>query len=260
MPYMDTAFTSSTLLVITCEHGGNKVPAPYSDLFRDNRALLESHRGYDIGALIMAKAMASHFGVPLMTSLVSRLVVDLNRSIGHKDLHGHTVRSLPVKVRNEIIERYHQPYWTDATHLVERGITRHGKVVHVSCHSFTNTLNGITRKADIGLLYDPARLEEKALCAHWKSALEAANPKLVVRRNFPYEGRHDGLTSALRKKFPPDTYLGIELEMNQKYLRRPAIQWTDLRTLVINSLNAALSHHIRTIGSEMDQHTAGASV
>ena len=45
--------------LITCEHGGNRIPAPYRRLFRGQRALLDSHRGYDPGALVMAKALAS---------------------------------------------------------------------------------------------------------------------------------------------------------------------------------------------------------
>jgi len=33
--------------IITCEHGSNRIPAPYRRLFRGQAALLDSHRGYD---------------------------------------------------------------------------------------------------------------------------------------------------------------------------------------------------------------------
>ena len=36
---------ASAGLVITCEHGGNRIPAPYRDLFHAHQALLDSHRG-----------------------------------------------------------------------------------------------------------------------------------------------------------------------------------------------------------------------
>jgi N-formylglutamate amidohydrolase len=72
--------------LITCEHGGNRIPAPYRRLFRGRRALLDSHRGYDPGALAMARAMARAFRAPLVTSTISRLLIDLNRSIGHPHL------------------------------------------------------------------------------------------------------------------------------------------------------------------------------
>src|SRR6478609_3398827 len=50
--------------IITCEHGGNRIPAPYRRLFREQRALLDSHRGYDPGSLVMAKALARAFAAP----------------------------------------------------------------------------------------------------------------------------------------------------------------------------------------------------
>lgn len=231
----------ATDLLVTCEHGGNQVPLPYRHLFRGLGALLASHRGYDPGALLMAKALAGNMGASLLTSKVSRLLVDLNRSVGHRNLHMESLRALPASVRQEIIDRHYQPYRAEAENLVARGIARRGKVVHISCHSFTNNLNGVVRNADIGLLYDPARGGEARFSANWKSALKAATPCLSVRRNFPYEGRYDGLTTTLRKLFPCDVYLGIELEMNQKHLLLPAAQWKNLRTSVINSLRTVLS-------------------
>ena len=39
----------SYLLVLSCEHAHNRVPARYRHLF--DAELLESHRGYDLGAL-----------------------------------------------------------------------------------------------------------------------------------------------------------------------------------------------------------------
>lgn len=230
-----------TFLVITCEHGGNRIPAPYRYLFRSCRTLLESHRGFDPGALVMATALARNFGAPLLTSTVSRLLVDLNRSIGHRNLHSKAIRTLPAAIRQEIIEHYYQPYRAETERLVARGIARRGRVIHISCHSFTNNLNGLARHADIGLLYDPVRQGEKTLCANWKSVLNVSAPDLEVRRNFPYQGRNDGLTSSLRKEFPSDAYTGIELELNQKNLTPHPRQWNALRESVITSLKTALT-------------------
>ena len=38
-------------IVISCEHGGNRIPARYREWFTRHRALLASHRGFDPGAL-----------------------------------------------------------------------------------------------------------------------------------------------------------------------------------------------------------------
>ncbi len=78
-------------LVITCEHGRNRIPV-YRDLFHGHQGLLESHRGYDSGALVMGRALAAAFAAPLVASTVSRLLVDLNRSVGHTRLHSEATR------------------------------------------------------------------------------------------------------------------------------------------------------------------------
>jgi predicted N-formylglutamate amidohydrolase len=227
-------------LVISCEHGGNRIPEPYRELFRPYRAALHSHRGFDAGSWTMARALAGAFGAPWVAATVSRLLVDLNRSVGHPHLYCGAIRSLPAPVREQILERHYQPYRTQVENLVMQAITRYGRMVHLSCHSFTPQLDGKTRTADIGLLYDPARPGEVALAAHWKAAIEARAPELTVRRNYPYAGRNDGLTTSLRKRFSPEVYIGVELEVNQKHVLRGGRHWAALRETVIASLRAAL--------------------
>lgn len=227
-------------LVITCEHGGNRIPPPYRVLFAPHRALLQSHRGFDAGALIMARALAAAFGVPLLAATVSRLLVDLNRSVGHPRLHFEPVLELPGTRRQHILERHYQPYRSQAERLVSDAIAARGRVIHLSCHSFTPELHGKRRTADIGLLYDPARPGEKALCARWKRTLQLRAPELAVRRNYPYAGRNDGLTTWLRKRHSPKAYVGIELELNQKHVMCATRQWAALREAVIESLREAL--------------------
>ena len=61
-----------------------------------------------------------------------------------------------------------------------------------------------------------------------------------MRRNYPYAGKGDGLTSYLRRRFPPGAYVGIELEVNQRHCPRrgPALDGA-ARALLIDSLRAA---------------------
>src|SRR5258708_4265355 len=89
----------SDSFLITCEHGGNRIPAPYRALFRGSRALLDTHRGYDAGALVMARELARAFKAPLVSSTVSRLLVDLNRSVGHPQLFSPATRGRPAPMR-----------------------------------------------------------------------------------------------------------------------------------------------------------------
>ncbi|MEP7329715.1 MAG: N-formylglutamate amidohydrolase [Betaproteobacteria bacterium] len=226
--------------IVTCEHGGNRIPAPLRRLFRGQQKLLDTHRGFDPGALIMAHALARSLRAPLVQSTVSRLVVDLNRSIGHPRLFSSFTRHLPADIRASIIERHYRPYRTEVEHLVERAISRGRRVIHLSSHSFTPVFDGRVRTADVGLLYHPTRPRERALCAHWKAALAASAPAIRVRRNYPYAGRDDGLTSWLRRQFSANDYVGVELEVNQGLVFGAARQWTALRRILIDALHTAL--------------------
>jgi predicted N-formylglutamate amidohydrolase len=138
-----------------------------------------------------------------VASTVSRLLVDLNRSVGHPRLHSEATGTAPAEVRQRILKHYYQPYRAHAECLVRQAIADHGRVIHLSSHSFTPELDGKVRDADIGLLYDPARPGEADLCERWKASLKVCAPDLTVRRNYPYAGKGDGLTARFRRRLPP---------------------------------------------------------
>lgn len=225
--------------IITCEHGGNRIPAPYRRLFRGQRALLDSHRGHDPGSLVMAKALASTYRAPLVASTTSRLLIDLNRSIGHPQLFSATTRAAPPETRAQIVEHHYRPYRVQVERLVRQAVSRGHRVIHISSHSFTAELDGRVRGADVGLLYHPGRRGEAEVCARWKESLAASAPELRVRRNYPYAGKGDGLTSHLRLRFAQSDYVGIELEVNQSIVLAAGRRWTALRRLLTDSLRTA---------------------
>jgi len=231
---------STDSFLVTCEHGGNRIPAPYRALFDGHAALLDTHRGYDPGALLMARQLAHALRAPLVTSIVSRLLIDLNRSVGHPQLFSAATRGVPVAMRRSIVAEHYLPYRSQVERIVRRSVTRGRRVIHVSSHSFTPELHGEVRRADVGLLYDPFRRGEVQLCARWKAALANVAPELRVRRNYPYAGKGDGLTSYLRRSFPPAVYVGVELEVNQKIVFAAGRRWTSLRRVLVDSLLAAM--------------------
>ena len=77
------------------------------------------------------------------------------------------------------------------------------------------------------------------MCARWKEALAVIAPQLRVRRNYPYAGNGDGLTSHLRLRFASCDYVGIELEVNESIVAAAGRRWTALRRLLIDSLRTA---------------------
>ena len=215
-----------TEFVISCEHAGNRIPARYRKLF--SHRLLSSHRAYDPGALTVARDFARAFRARLFYSAVSRLLVELNRSPGHPQSFSAHV---PVRLRAELMKRYYRPYRERLEAHVGAAVRRGRRVVHLSCHSFTPRLAGVWRRADVGLLFDPRRGPERTFCTAWQTQLRG----LVVRKNYPYRGSDDGLTTYLRTRFAARDYVGIELEVNQKFPKAGGARWLKLRRLLVAS-------------------------
>jgi predicted N-formylglutamate amidohydrolase len=208
-------------VVTTCEHATNRVPEDLSALFRAHRALLKTHRGWDIGAMGVAERLAAGLASPLFVGEASRLVVELNRSPDSPSLFSDITRALPEERRRAILERYYTPWRCAVREHVARWAAQ-GPVLHVSVHSFTPVLNGKRRTLEVGLLFDPARESEKALCERWRRAILAdeAGAGLRVKMNLPYRGTSDGHTTALRREFAPERYLGVEVEVNNALIAR----------------------------------------
>jgi predicted N-formylglutamate amidohydrolase len=226
--------------VVTCEHGGNLIPRAYAHLFRGRRRLLATHRGFDAGALSLARSLARALGAPLIASTTSRLLVELNRSPDHPELFSPPMRSAPEKVRAEVFRRFYVPYRRAVEAAVRDAAARGLRVVHVSAHSFTPVLRGVVRRIDVGLLYDPRRPRERSLCDRWDAALRARAPRWRVRRNQPYRGTDDGLTTWLRERFADADYAGIEVEVNQKRVRAGQRTWRATRATIVNALLTAV--------------------
>jgi predicted N-formylglutamate amidohydrolase len=210
-------------LIISCEHASNRLPARYGDLGL-SRDTLETHVAWDPGARRVARYCARRLAGCYHEGRYSRLLIDLNRSPHNPKLI--PTKSFGVSIPGNIgltsVERHHRlrhyylPYRDAVLRDIRRGLTRREICAHVSVHSFTPRLGRRTRRADIGVLYDPARVPERELALGLVDALSVQG--LRVRRNYPYRGTSDGLTTYCRRIFPEDTYLGIELEINQKLL------------------------------------------
>ena len=80
-------------LVVTCEHAAAVVPSLYKKFFHKHKVLLQTHRGYDIGALAVAKKLANKLSAPLFFHTTTRLLVDVNRSLFSSSLF-----FLPLKI------------------------------------------------------------------------------------------------------------------------------------------------------------------
>ena len=232
-------------LMITCEHASNALPDFVLRTFREYNILdarrlgkessdrfgipdeiLASHRGYDIGAYNvfsnLVKRLKPDFNC---ASLYSRLVIDMNRSATSKKLLSEFTVKLPEHVKAHVLKIW-QKYREKIDKFVSSKIPpnmrdnqkqKPVKIIHLGIHSFTPVLNGVERDADVGILYDPNRPAEASLAERLIKSIHEFHPRLRIRRNFPYLGKSDGLTTTLRQKFGT-AYVGLEIEINQKLL------------------------------------------
>ena len=231
-------------VVVTCEHGGNRIPEKYRPVFIPYQELLQTHRGYDIGSLPLFRCLAGEEADDSFLAEESRLLVDLNRSLHHPGLFSEITLALPSDQQKELLRQYYHPYRSAVEARIFGYIGEGCMVFHLSVHTFTPFLQGEERQADIGLLFDPARPLEAKLCAQWQARLLHVSPGLVVRMNYPYLGIDDGLTTHLRTKFGPVQYAGVELEVNQKFflMQENDQQVTVLAALATSLKNALLNY------------------
>jgi predicted N-formylglutamate amidohydrolase len=246
---------NSAGLVISCEHGGREVPSAYAACFVGHEALLETHRGWDPGAQQLGRQMADTLGAPFHGSQTTRLLIDLNRSIGHRQLYSELTRGLTRAQRQEIAIAHYWPHRNAVEGEIGRCIAAGTPVLHIASHSFTPVMNGVVRQADLAWLYDPRRARESALARRWLVEMAQRAPDLRLRRNYPYEGRSDGLAALLRRRHPDAAYAGVELEVNQRFVLEGGPAWATLCSDLVASLAAALSF---TSPAAADRGTPGA--
>ena len=221
---------SDSILILTCEHASNKLPTAFKKAVPAE--VLKTHRAYDIGAVQVFRKLVK-FAKPefFCEGNFSRLFVDLNRTITNKSAFSNYYEALEArdKAAAEIAKAQATAYWNEYRAAIEKFVdsalkpkTRAAKsepeIVHLGIHSFTPELNGKVRNADIGILYDPSRPQERAYANVIKAEIKRLYPAMKVRFNYPYKGSSDGLTTTLRKKFGP-RYAGLEIEINQKFFK-----------------------------------------
>ncbi|MEZ6016313.1 MAG: N-formylglutamate amidohydrolase [Planctomycetota bacterium] len=223
-------------LVLSCEHAGNRIPRAFRAAFAPPARVLASHRGFDPGSLELGRRLARAFDAPLFVNEVTRLLVDANRSASNPDRLSKWALAMPAALQERAAREVWAPHRDAVAAAVARALER-GPVLHLSVHSFTPRLRGEVRDVDVGFLYDPRRALERELVGAWLKALGAEEPRLRLRRNAPYRGTDDGLTTALRQGFGADQYAGIELEVSQRFPRAAShARWRALQRAIMVSL------------------------
>jgi len=201
--------------VITCEHAGNTVPRNYAHLFHGKEEILQSHRGWDPGAVQVATLLSKELSAPFYICETTRLLVEPNRSLHSASLFSEFSQLLTDEEKKLVLQEYYHPHRTAVEHYIRESP---GVVLHLSIHSFSPLWNEVERRVDLGLLFDPDRTNETKFCEAYGARLKESLPAMNIEFNEPYKGIDDGFTTYLRTQFDSDRYLGIEIEINQKYV------------------------------------------
>lgn len=191
--------------LITCDHATNVVPPGVNggDLGLQ-RADMERHIAYDVGAYAVARYLGEVLDAPVVASNFSRLVIDPNRgpddpTLVMKLYDGSIVPANRHAGPDEVARRmrdYYRPYDDELARL-----SALPHAVILSIHSFTRQLRGRDpRPWQVGVLYaDDERLARPLI------DLLRAEPDLCVGDNEPYSGHLPGDTierHALRQGRP----------------------------------------------------------
>jgi predicted N-formylglutamate amidohydrolase len=239
--------------LITCEHATNRIPREYTSIFHARRivsgpwgrkrigSLLHDHWGYDLGAFATARVLQRALRVPLYAFPYSRLLIEAD-SFGGSSLFSPIMMELPQSERDDLRLRYWVPYVQRIEHFIRTQHAKGRRVVHIASHSFTPVLNGMRRDCDIGILYDPKRRAEARFANQLHSALQQSLPRHRVRKNYPYTGASEGLVTYFRKRFPDHWYIGMEIEVNNRHIRRPTKRGAAIRTALVNAFCASIRH------------------
>lgn len=224
-------------IILSCEHASNHVPGKYQVLFADAEADIQSHRGWDPGALELARQLQALSHMPVLHGEVTRLLIEINRSVDNPELWSEYTTHLSQKEKRSLIDTYYHPYLLQLSNRIKSTIHSGQHALHVSVHSFTPVWHEKPRTVDIGILFDPQRTEESNYAHAWIDALKEALPALRIIPNAPYAGTDDGLTTILRKQFSPDKYSGIEIEVSQALFAHP--EWEQQKNTIADTLAKA---------------------
>jgi predicted N-formylglutamate amidohydrolase len=211
-------------LVITCEHASNRVPSPLRTT-DDDRAWLNTHWGWDIGARTVARELVRRSGSFAVLARFSRLVCDPNRPPEDKEFIRTQTEGWSLTFNRKLEEaeaarrqtRYFDPYHQAVDSAIRHRMERPdgGDTVLLSVHSFTPIWNGRIRPMDMGVLfrhYEPVAR---------RFGEELRKEGFEVALNEPYSAL-DGLSYAVERHGTAHNLVYLELELNQSLVCTPS--------------------------------------
>lgn len=210
-----------TILLISCEHGSNKVPKKYALLFQDKELVLKTPHAYDLGASHIVKHLHKVLNCDWVQTKVTRLLIDSNHGLHHARCFSKFSKKLSTVEKNKLIKTYYQPFHHELQEKIATHIAQGQQVLHLSLYTFAPILKGLFLNTGIGLLYNAHRHAEKEVARIIHGLLQHSTPAYKIRHNYPFLGTNDFVLKTFRNQFSEKEYLGIKLGINQVLISTP---------------------------------------
>ena len=209
-------------LVVTCEHASNRVPPPLRASEAD-RPWLETHCGWDIGAVHVARYVVAATRSAGVLAGVTRLVCDVNRDwVSERcilsEVEGHRLTfngDLDAAELARRKARYYDGYHDAADALVRARAAAGGPFGLLAVHSFTPVLGDEVREMEVGVLFDV----HEVLARRLRDAIDAEG--FVTALNAPYSGRVGDLILSATRHGGGHGLGYVELEIRQDLIGTP---------------------------------------
>lgn len=211
-------------IVLLCEHGGRRVPAPWADLGLP-AAFFATHYGSDIGAAELTRAVAQVLGATAILAHYSRLFLDYNRKRGDPECRRIEIGGIPIPGNLDLGEGEIEARELVARAPVERAIAlrteRHPAKAVVSIHSFSSYWNNARRDCEIGVMWrEDSRMAPQLIAELSRSGTH------VVRDNEPYDFRSNDWFTLQRHGLDigvPCAYIEVRNDLIDGSARREAL-------------------------------------
>ena len=201
-------------LILSCEYAGNQVPIRYRSLFPSDE-ILNSFEGWDPGALDITVALSEALDLPCFTHQTTRLLVDVNTSLGNPHLFSAFTINLGDEDKQMLLDKYYFPYRLRVEHALA---ILPKPVVHLSIRTLPTISQEKILLTDIGIAFNPQRVLEKHVASQLLTSLEQTQIDFRIDLNESADTSENGFTSYLRTRFSEEEYVGITLEINQKLI------------------------------------------
>jgi predicted N-formylglutamate amidohydrolase len=207
-------------VLISCEVAGDQVPAWMPNAKESQKSRAELDRP-DADAIYIARRMARRLDAPLVAYPWASDLIRVEKSLGNRLLFASLARNAPAEVRQRLIQELYVPYHQDLRKRLANVVVRDSFVIHLSIRSFSGVgPKNQVRRGDVGLVYDPANVDQSDFALDWIDEMYESAPMLRVRRNSPRTGTTDSIIHSMSKEFDRDVYVGLELYANRSWASR----------------------------------------